>query len=550
MSDLRRLGNAALVVTALVLAACDDDPTAPTIPGVPVVTAAAQSSSEIQVTWPAVPRATSYVVERAVDDGGYFEVSTQATTTFDDDGLDPAAQYRYRVAARSLVGQSAFSQEAAATPGVVVSANITTNTTWTSDNVYVLRAYVRVMNGATLTIQPGTKILGADNSALFIMRGAQIDAQGTSAQPIVFTSARPAGSRQPGDWAGLVIIGNAQINRASPTDLEGTGAGTGGTINYAGGSVNDDNSGTLRYVRVEFAGEEISAGNELNSFTFAAVGSGTTLEYLQSMSGLDDSFEWFGGTVDAKHLVSYESGDDHFDMSEGFSGRLQNLIALQTRILTPRPGSGGVSSDPQGIENDGCNGASCLNGEDSQPYTIPLVANFTLVGTGPGVVPNATSGIGMVLRRGTGGYYVNGHISRWPNGAISMRNSGPALVATETRLNAGDLLLRNILTTDGAAVFETGTNRLTVDLAANALELADATTTASSFTAFTAAPTSAADLDWSPAAATAQLTGGLETFTGAIATKAGTFVAGTVYRGAANPSGPKWWAGWTVYAAN
>lgn len=550
MSAFRRTGNALLVCAALALAACGDDPTAPTIPGVPVVTAAAQSSSSIRVTWTAVPRATSYVIERAVDDGGYFEVGTQSTTTYDDASLDPATQYRYRVAAKSLVGQSAFSTQATATPGVVVAANITANTTWTSDNVYVLSAYVRVQNGATLTIQPGTKILGEENSALFIMRGAQIDAQGTAAQPIVFTSARPAGSRQPGDWAGLVILGNARINRASPTDLEGTGGSTGGAINYAGGTVDTDNSGIMRYVRVEFAGEELSTANELNSFTFAAVGSGTTLEYLQSMAGLDDSFEWFGGMVDAKHLVSYESGDDHFDMSEGFSGRLQNLIALQTRILTPRAGSGSVSSDPQGIENDGCNGASCLNGEDSQPYTIPLVANFTLVGTGPGVVPNATSGIGMVLRRGTGGYYVNGHVTRWPNGAIGLRNTSGVLVATETRINAGDLLLKNILTTDGAAVFETGTNRLTVDLGANALELQGATTTAASFTTFTVPPTSAASLDWSPAAATAQRIGGLETFSGAMAAKAGTFVTGTVYRGAANPSGPKWWELWTVYAAN
>ena len=115
-------------------------------------------------------------------------------------------------------------------------------------------------------------------------------------------------------------------------------------------------------------------------FTFAAVGSGTTMEYLQALSGLDDAFEWFGGAVDGKYFVSYESGDDHFDMSEGYVGRLQYLIAFQSKLLQPRPNAGNVSQDPQGIENDGCNGAGCVGGQDSQPYTIPLVANFTLIG--------------------------------------------------------------------------------------------------------------------------------------------------------------------------
>src|SRR5690606_40296285 len=119
-----------------------------------------------------------------------------------------------------------------------------------------------------------------------------------------------------------------------------------------------------------------------NSFTFAAVGRGTNLEYLQAVSGLDDHYEWFGGSVDARNLVSYESGDDHYDMSEGFSGRLQNLIAYQARRVVPRSVAGSPSSDPQGIENDGCHGSGCTDGQNSTPYTMPLVSNFTLVGTG------------------------------------------------------------------------------------------------------------------------------------------------------------------------
>jgi hypothetical protein len=190
-----------------------------------------------------------------------------------------------------------------------------------------------------------------------------------------------------------------------------------------------------------------------------------------------------------------------------------------------------------------------LNGEESTPFTIPLVSNFTLVGTGPGVVPSSSAGIGMVLRRGTAGFYVNGHLSRWPNGGIALRNTSASSVAQANRIADGTLLLRNILVTDGAAIFETGSNRLTVDTAANALQL-NAATTAAAFVAFAATPTSAASLDWAPAASAPQRTGGLVTLPGLIGQKAGSFISGTTYRGAADPNGPKWWAGWTIYAAN
>ena len=171
--------------------------------------------------------------------------------------------------------------------------------------------------------------------------------------PIVFTSQRSVGARSPGDWGGLIIVGNARNNRTGNIIVEGSdgsvvGANSAGVV-YTGGSNDDDNSGTLRYVRVEFGGYATLTDAELNSFTFAAVGRGTTLEYLQSMAGLDDSFEWFGGTVNGKYLVSYESGDDHFDGSEGYRGMNQFLIALQTTYLTPRPGAGAVSTDPQGF---------------------------------------------------------------------------------------------------------------------------------------------------------------------------------------------------------
>ena len=441
-----------------------------------------------------------------------------------------------------------------------LSADITSSRTLRKDTVYTLTSYVHVTGaGTVLTIEPGTTIKGALNSALFILKGARIEASGTAAQPIVFTSDQPVGSRKPGDWGGLILVGNGIINRSGTVDLEGTGSSTANyVVPYSGGTSNSDNSGTLRYVRVEFAGFGVAANQELNSFTFAAVGSGTTLEYLEALAGLDDSYEWFGGAVDAKYLVSYESGDDHFDSSEGHVGRNQFLIAFQSLILPPRAGSGVASADPQGFEVDGCGsatGSGCTLGFNSAPLNIPLFANFTIVGTGVNTDVAATSGgIGFLLRRGTGGYYANGIIARWPRAAISLRDT-----ETNTRFTNGEAIVNNLYVVEtgstagtNAPVFETGTGRFTIDATANNIVSAAGTVTAAQiFTALPATPTNAAALDWSLPAGNAAATGGTGAFTGAMLTKGGTFVTGTTYRGAADPAAAtKWWTGWTYYARN
>ena len=436
-------------------------------------------------------------------------------------------------------------------PGAaVISQNITTDRTLYADTLYTIRGFIKVADGAKLTIQPGTVIQGDFNvlgSSLFVLRGAEIDAQGTAAEPIVFTSSRPEGQRQPGDWGGLIIIGNGIINRTGDVVLEGTGTGTENPqVLYSGGNDNSDSSGTLRYVRVEFAGYATGADAELNTFTFAAVGSGTTLEYLQALSGLDDSFEWFGGAVDAKHLVSYEAGDDHFDMSEGYSGRIQNIIGFQSRQLVPRTGAGNVSSDPQGIENDGCNGAGCAS-QDATPLTLPMVANFTLVGPPTGIFAGTSGGVGMMLRRGTGGIYVNGVVARWERAGLSLRDQ-----TTVDRATDGDLTLKNVHVAVTGPTFQpqAGTTvQGTLDLGANAIEASSSALTAL-FAAVPTNPTGAGQLDWSPAAGSAIATGGMNAFTGAVATKAGSFVTATAHRGAAAPGGAKWWEGWTNYADN
>ncbi|HJU66428.1 MAG TPA: hypothetical protein VJ596_12150 [Gemmatimonadaceae bacterium] len=441
-----------------------------------------------------------------------------------------------------------------------VTSDITEDRTFHAETTYTLTGFVHVGDGVTLTIEPGTTILGALGSALFILPGGQLIADGRADAPIVFTSDQPAGSRRPGDWGGLILVGRGIINRGGAVELEGTGTSSSNVVvRYDGGTNNADNSGILRYVRVEFAGFGPAPNQELNSFTLAAVGSGTTIEHVQALAGLDDSFEWFGGAVDGRFLVSYESGDDHFDASEGYIGRNQHLIAFQSTFLDPRAGAGQVSGDPQGFEVDNCGSASgsgCGAGFNSQPLTVPLFANFTLVGAGVHPFTSGNSGgIGMVLRRGAGGYYVNGIVARWPRAALSLRDP-----ETQARFTAGDAVLRNVSVVEAGAaagtnapLFESGSGRFTIDAASNEIVAEPGTLAASAvFAALPPTSTSAtaASLDFSLAPGAAARTGGLTSFAGSIAAKGGTFVTGTSYRGAWDPAGGKWWDGWTSYALN
>lgn len=567
-----------LALALIGLAACgdDDDPTAPTVDPPLGLQVSATGSSTTRITFNGRALDDSYTIERAEGGAGTFASvttipapNTDGAVSYDDTGLSPQTQYRYRVKATRGTASSSYTSEQTTTTLALgaftrtVTGDITTNTTWRRDTTYILSGFIHVANGATLTIESGTTIKGDYNTAgssLFVLRGAKIMAVGTAALPIVFTSSQPAGQRKPGDWGGLVIIGNGVLSRTGVTiQLEGSGTdvgtapGTNYSVSYSGGTTNTDNSGELRYVRVEYAGFAPTLNAELNSFSFAAVGSGTKLSFLQSMAGLDDSFEFWGGAVDATNLVSYEAGDDHFDMSEGFQGRLQYLIALQSTQLTPRPGGlGTFASDPQGIENDGCEGSGCTNGRNTTPYTYPVVANFTLIGTNSTTTSGSSGGVGVMLRRGTGGFYVNGLVSRWPRGAISIRD-------TETYVRAGnaatqdlatvDLAVKNVLIAESGLAFQAGTGQNALDMASNNI-VQDATLTTAIFTAFPASITStttATAFDWTPPANSPAAAGGLAAFTGKLQTAAGTAVTATAYRGAAAPGGAKWWAGWTVY---
>lgn len=247
---------------------------------------------------------------------------------------------------------------------VQVTGDISTNTTWTSDKIWRINNTVKVTDGATLTIEPGTVIFGASDTqgTLIIMRGGKIIADGTSASPIVFTSDKPAGSRAAGDWSGIIICGKAPNNQGSTMNIEGlTGVSYGGTASA-------DNSGTLRYVRIEFAGRVIQDNKEINSLTLASVGSGTIIENVQCSFGRDDSFEFFGGTVNAKRLISYRTTDDDIDIDYGHNGFIQFALCLRDANTGDTFLSNGLE-----IDNDG-------GGTGSDPFTQTVLSNITVIG--------------------------------------------------------------------------------------------------------------------------------------------------------------------------
>ena len=573
-STTRSLGSAASALLLVAVMACgDDDGNNPTPLRAPTgVTASATSSTSIRVSFTAGSGATSYVVQRAPSTGAFVTVGSTDSLAFHDNGVTPSTAYRYQVASVRGNDTSAFSTVATATslaPGlggqVILSGNITANRTLDRDTVYVLSGFVKVQNGAVLTIESGTRIVGdsaVNGSALFILRGAQINAVGTASNPIVMTSQRAPGFRKPGDWGGFIIVGNGQINRTAVNPvLEGSNGAVpnGGPpgITYGGGTPAGDleGSGTLQYVRVEFAGFAVTLNNELNSFTFAAVGSGTTMDHLQSLAGLDDSFEWFGGTVNAKYLVSYESGDDHFDAAEGYRGKNQFLIAMQTTQIPVPASSGGLAADPQGFEIDGCDTQSTgcavsgsASGQSATPYTMPVFANFTMIGTGTTATAGSSGGVGMVVRRGAGGTFINGVVVRYPRRGISLRDS-----ATFNREGNDSLIITNVLLADNlAGNFDSDTVKTRLG-AAGFEEVAS--TSASLFVALPAAGSTTittAGIDFTPATGSAIATGGLNAFTAGqlISNRAGTFITPTSYRGAVAPGGPKWFDGWTAYYQN
>jgi hypothetical protein len=576
---LRAFRSVALALTALLLvgACAEDGPTGPRALVAPLnVAAASTAPTSVTITWTAVTDAGAYEIERAVGAAGgtFTRIDVTTATMYVDNGRTPETAYRYRVRAVRGADNGPYSSEASVTtsdrPVVQVTADITTNTTWLATNIYQLTKVISVANGAILTIQPGTKIIGGaipgagapPVTALMVLRGSRIEAVGTATDPIVMTSSAAAGNRFPGDWGGLILVGNASSNRTGRTVVEGPAPAD--TVSWNGGNLDNDNSGSVVYTRVEFAGAAAILNVELNAYSLYAVGRSTRFEYNQAVRGLDDQFEFFGGTVDSRYLVSYESGDDHFDAAEGHRGRHQYLIALQTGPrVSPRAGNpGALSSEQNGFEVDGCGSAAgtCAAGFSSTPYSMPIFANFTVIGPGPGVIPvraGGDGGVGMLLRRGVGGVWLNGVVGRWPEAGLSIFDP-----ETDTRITDDSLDVFNVLSIDNQRTFDTTgmTNRYGTDAK---FAGANITTSASAAHAlFLNVPTAATSIpngfafDWRPAAATSIRTGGTgATLPGLTPSRVGSFFGGTLqgtaFQGAVAPDDPApWYAGWTVYYRN
>jgi hypothetical protein len=291
-----------------------------------------------------------------------------------------------------------------------LTGNINTTTTLTSDKVWTLKGYVYVTDGAKLIIQPGTTIVSdvAEKGALCIERGSQIIAEGTQSKPIVFTSGRPEGQRTPGDWGGIVILGRAKTNRSSEPTIEG------GIGRPYGGTNDSDNSGVMRYVRIEYAGIAAMPNSEINALTLGGVGNGTILENIQTIYANDDAFEFFGGTVNGKNLYAFATADDDFDFDFGYTGMITNGVAKR---------------DPQFVDSgDAGNGVECDNdgtGSGAQPVTHPKLFNMILVG------PNVSSALanhnlGLRFRRATQFTMKNSIVWGWMKGGLSLESNETA----------------------------------------------------------------------------------------------------------------------------
>jgi hypothetical protein len=405
---------------------------------------------------------------------------------------------------------------------ITVSADVTADTTWTSGSVYTLTKHVFVRDGATLTIEPGTKVLGLRGSSLVVATTGKIHAAGTAAAPIVFTSGQPEGYRAPGDWGGVVLLGLAKINvSAGFTQIEGFPSGTAATT--YGGTDDAHDCGTIRYARIEFAGFQLAPDNELNGLTVGGCGSQTELEYIQVHKGADDGIEFFGGTADLKHAVITQPDDDGLDWDFGWTGRVQFAVVQQNALVGDK-----------GIEADNNN-----NGKDNEPRSNPLVYNLTLVGSNLGGAGKTGQG-GIHFRRGTAGHVYNAIVTGFTSRVIDV--DGPESVA---QFGAGELFLRDSVIYANAGVTDATTAWPETDNDGGFDE-------ASAFFAAglgnaavdpqLADPANLAAPSFLPAAGSPALTGG------ATPPSDGFFDATATFKGAFGSV--DWTSGWTAFPAN
>ena len=308
--------------------------------------------------------------------------------------------------------------------------------------VYLLKGWVYIGEGAELTIEPGTIIKGdkTTKATLIAERGGKLIAKGTATEPIIFTSAQQAGKRRPGDWGGVILCGKAKNNKTE-MQIEG------GPRTKHGGEDDADNSGVLSYVRIEFAGYPYQADKEINGLTLGSVGSGTQIDHIQVSYCNDDSYEWFGGTVNCKYLIAYKGWDDDFDTDNGFSGKVQFGLSVRDSRIADGSQSNGFESDNN------------ADGADVTPLTSATFSNITFVGpkadanfqnnedyiTAGQYLPNNNSALGkfqaaMQIRRASCLNCINSVATDWPIGLLLDGEKGN----TPAQAKAGKIKLQNI----------------------------------------------------------------------------------------------------------
>lgn len=399
---------------------------------------------------------------------------------------------------------------------IVVSGDINESVTWTTGNTYVLDSIVLVRDGAVLTIEPGVMVMGRDGSALVIASDGRIEANGTAQAPIIMTSSKPVGSREAGDWGGVVMLGLAPINQGTDI-IEGVDPTIYGDDVRFGGNDANHNCGTLRYVRIEFVGYTFGQDNELNGLTLGGCGRGTTLEYIQVHQGLDDGIEFFGGTANLKYAVVSGAQDDSLDWDEGYQGYVQFFVAMQT------------PTGDNGIEADNWN-----DDYNATPRSEPWVYNATFIGSG-----NNPEQRGAHFRRGTGVIMQNAIFMNFQRVGITVEHDETA----QEFLDGNSLLRYSLFFNNGpdgnthfnAARIENGFDPVAAFTAAEGNVIGqDPMLPSVNFSSPNLVPPAT-----SPAAA------------GSPNIPSDAFFDGTAnYIGAFRPGGENWMAGWTAFPEN
>ncbi len=517
--NLRRHSLFGALVYCTVVAACGDDATTPTppppadpdAPAAPTGVSASATGADVTVTWSG--SGDSFIVQRQTAGSAFQQVGTATTTRYVDAGLEPGS-YSYRVIAVAGNLQSDPSDPALVEVQgqfQVLTGQIRDRRILSADTVYLLRSLVTVGDGGELHIPAGTTLMGditTQPTALIVRTGGKLFSEGTADNPVVFTSNAVEGERRAGDWGGVILNGRSLCNFPA-----GSCIGEGGAGSY-GGDIRDDNSGRIVYTRIEFAGFEVSFGNELNALTLNGVGSGTEIHHVQTNVGLDDGIELFGGTVDIKYALVTNASDDSFDYSTGWQGRGQFWIVQQN----PDDADNGFEVD--GNEDDPL----------ATPLTNPMIYNVTLVGGGSGATDGAD---GLRLRRGTAGVIANAVVVGFPDHGLDI---------DDVQTFEQGLEIRNSILSSNAASFDEvqGTNG---GYSVEAFFKTAAWANRVEADAMMVDPFNRQAPDFTPMA-------GSPLLTGAATPPMDGFFTETDFIGAADPDGDKWWTGWTSFITN